>query len=197
MEFFIALFGIVFYGFKFLKDRSSTRQAIAREKASDVYYNKVHDIPTENKLRWSFFHDMFGALDELSDNLTNIFGPNWQTVFRNTPCYEGTIGHAQRSTLGFRDVWNIAYDLYFAKHGIAAERSYNTNIKIRGVDEPEYSADASRAVGIAVCREIERNIQQCHGERGFRLYKDPVKPHLLTWEYVIDSYGGDKTERMW
>lgn len=197
LEFFIALFGSIFYGSKYVKDKNATKEATARRDVSDAYYTKVNNIALENKLHYIFCHDRYVALDEISDNLTNIFGAEWKTVYKTNPFFEKLIGSAYRDTLGFKDVWSVAYDIYLAKHGLAPARHYNTSTKIRGIDEPDYSTETSKKIGIATCREIEHNIQQSHGVFGFRLYQDPVKPHLLTWEYIIDSYAGSKAVRMW
>lgn len=197
IELFIALFGILFYGTKYLGDRASKREYDRKWEISENYRKRIADFEKDTVVSGRFHQDRWSALREISSSLEKVFGENWEGVFRETPFVKSYINQFSVAHFGFGDVWNVAYHIYLAKHGVCMANKYDIIMKIRGVNEPDNSHEISKEVAIAACREIERNIQAIFGADGFRLYQDQFESRKLTWEFFIDSYGGSKGRRLW
>lgn len=112
------------------QDVEKSRIALAKTKdgslplpGDEIFLRK--DI--EASVKQKFFDRRFECLEEIQGNLTEVFGTEWQQMFRGFPCYYGwyKFGKQQKAkeydsflTLPyFRNIWNIAYQIWLSKQG--------------------------------------------------------------------------------
>ena len=158
-EFFIALFGGLFYGGKHVNYKSKVKQV----KHSEELHNEIscsYEYLTNTK-KW-FLDDRCGILNSISDDLQEVFGKQWRELFCDTVVF-GTIPNTGMVNR-YANQWEIALNIYISKKG------YVPPYTIAGYSLMNVQ-DTQRSRIIKMCEIIERNINNLRTTQS----KQPLK----------------------
>jgi len=174
-EFFIALFGGLYYGGRFLSEKINKNLAEAKQKKWDTVWRLLHDYSVEHDVSelMKTQEGRNSILSSIKDDVIYVFGEHYKDIFEDY-LYNEQTGVHRCDLYGFGDVWNIAYVIYLSKLGYVNSIEYAYTRAINGVKKSnapgkyyEYvqeNQDWSLGVCLRTCDVIEKNIQYKHGE---------------------------------
>lgn len=196
-EFFIALFGGLFYGVKGFNERCETN----RYKNLKETCRQVDDIVTnpdfEHKSHPKGNKEAWEMLLSIQDDIEEIFGEQWMSLFKKYDYYsikqlDKTPGHS-----GFCQIWRLAFEVWLSNRGYIPwlRDYYDTKFYFREAEQEELDV---RAINLRTCKIIERNMQANHPTLPLRLWVSlDTEPTVLRWEHRIRSYDGTLLRRLW
>lgn len=201
MGFFAALFGGAVLAGKSLVDSYRKESAEERWNKYRCINRKVTNSVLESQIHQQMCDSKEGRiqmLDEIEDELEEIFGSNWRAFYRYyifnwsrgyddnrnliftgyinpeneyfLAGYEGTFSEVMVSEIGgFLNIWNLACEVWMSKKGFIACGRNKYNTMF-GI---RGCGDAERkAVATKACQIIERNLQNAHPDMNLRLRLD-------------------------
>ena len=171
----------------------------ATKEAHDIFWNKMEQIDAEIKLS-SKESDYIAnqikspdtrivVLEEISDELEEIYGKNWREIFRNLP-------YRQTQTITLDYDCGIAFHILCSKKG-KLPKLFSDWYEMMGNEEV-------REKKIKTCKIIEKNIQKVHPEleivfmpgkkilpdKSIRYYTELYRGKLK-WKHTIFPGGDD------
>lgn len=184
-EFFIALFGSLFYGGKLSKESSQKRRIerfdYQRDRIDELLRPSKKDISEiqyelgDPKRRW-------GLVETIMEELMEVYGMSWKKELMNSADGYGTWSI-------YEQPWGIVYNLLLAKRGKVTNSSYS----LRDIK------DYQRQRVIKTCQMIERNIQNKYPELKILFVPNPVNNELcigeLRWSHWI--YDNSSARSLW
>lgn len=147
-EFFIALFGGLFYGGVHLKERQTEKQHKTEWQHYDNWKNKLLSYGDVRRLYEDFDNDKIkhDLLDSIDEELKEVFGENWRNIYAP-------------NCVNIRDYcigsfgWSVK-QILLSKMGKIEDVAFT----LRGLPDMYIRA------AILTCKIIERNIQQIYPE---------------------------------
>ena len=140
--------------------------------------------------------EYWDMIKDIHDDLREVFGENWKEIYKNAGLYHGyNIGDFRdfdcyngSCSEGFRNVWNLAYEIVLAKKGLIPYNRDNYRIRnpITGINRGEQFDVAKKA-----CRIIEKYMQQAHPDLNLALVPSNGKiyGYSLSWNFYFDYLG--------
>lgn len=194
LEFFIALFGGIYYGYKYFNEKNKAEECNERRQAYRIIDGKIKN--------WSFEYDLHPTTEEkaramvelVSNELQEVFGDKWRNLYNayrfNSRAFERACGND-----GFGNLWNLAFEILLSKHGYVPyfrHDKYGIKFIIDGLDD-----GLREQCNLRACKIIEKNMQKKHPELNIRLWESDVELNRIAWEHYILSYDGTFTKRPW
>jgi len=183
-NFFIALFGGLFYAGKYLSERNRVT-GIQRRNADidqirgiimcNSYNSNIKlEPPQTTAERWTM-------AESIEEDLRFIFGKRWRQFLINSERFHNIGRPARRNESCFDNPWQIAYEVWVSSKGyIDAEVRLSIKYSIYalsfGIDakpkqcgepwcpEPMVDETEGRNIRLRACQVIERNLQTKHSE---------------------------------
>ena len=156
-EFFIALFGGIFYGGKYLNEKHRANVITGREKESREFQKPItasDDIV--NSVKEEFKNNRWLMLESISKELEVVYGDNWRNnSFFLQPYIEWYNGWGYTKYLNgrskFLNPWVVALHIYLSTQGLIPNGTYGYEI--------HHMQESERQTIIRACMIIEKNIQ--------------------------------------
>lgn len=194
-EFFIALFGGLFYGVKGFNERCETNRyknlKETRRQIDNIVTNPDFEFkshPKGNKEAWEM-------LLSIQDDIEEIFGEEWKSLFSK---YEYCPSHLYKLFGdGFCYLWNLVFEVWLSNHGYIPGSRIRYDIKFC-IREAELEGLDWKPINLKACKIIERNMQATHPDLTMKLWVAwDTKPTVLEWEHWVRSYDGSLVRRPW
>jgi len=174
LDFFIALFGGLYYGGKALSESNNKKVREANHERQKALITVVRSKAEENKLKQQFSTDKGrkSILSSIEDDVKHVFGDKCDSLYSDYQYSEENSIHTC-DIQGFGDVWNIAFVIYLSKLGYINSLEYAYLKPINGVKKSTkpgkyyefFTEDTewSHKVCSRVCEVVEKNIQEKRG----------------------------------
>ena len=162
-EFFIALFGGLFYGGVALSERSNNKRLDKFHDNVDEWKNLLDgcDVMRETERQLTNPDTRWEALNSIADQLKFVYGEGWETLYYSEPSFRGDYRWSQ---------WIQAAQILVAKRGkIDVDMGLYRGIELSFMNESE------RAVVLRVFQVVEQFIQE------YLNINHPDKPSILLY----------------
>lgn len=197
--FFVALFGGLFYGGKYLNEKEQKRCSQKREIEYYKIQKKIEMPLGSNDYPPPRTRDEFMAMaNEISDDLIYIFGEDWKKKVFNyilITDYRGVCTTYEPRDMFYHEA-QIVYEVWLSRKGVLRRGRHNCfRVNINGY----INNDKARGYALRACEVIEKNLQSAHPDLILKLRTSPTSPYMLEWEHFqIDwNYGKPFGERLW
>lgn len=205
-EFFIALFGGMYYGGKILSEKTDKKVLNAKRSTYDSIRHSIINFDGIKKLEMEFRVNRLEILNELSDELKYILGDNYLDLYGKYKFRDSVNNELDRkyhldslpSIFGqgrIENIWNLAFMVYLAKNGLALYDSLRTKYYIDGLFTEnrqrllnEQECREQRMVAIRLGKVIERYLSKKYPGDTARLFFTtmPLDGECLQFGYRLD-----------
>ena len=211
MSLVLLVFSVAMIGVDLKKDANakSFQNQQLEEKIQKRRSQKDADLPTpgreiflndnnEDAVKQRFFDMRFECLDAIQDDMTEVFGEDWKSLFEQYPCRLNLLARCPSlgrktitaSEFSFGNIWNMAYQIWLSKQGFTLwyRKKYTLAEIIEGADirvekkectsdtliesanrEKEEIKAKNKALIYRACKVIERNLRAKHPGKAIRL----------------------------
>lgn len=209
LDFFVALFGGLGYTAKSSYNKFQTQSVKSRNRKYEITDATVrrHDTPKTLADGWVM-------LNEIEDELVDIFGNDWVWLFKRSYGYSNPKKVVGREFDGTWGVWAIAYNIWLSKQGCISDVEYQIvspkhfgEIYLTPEERWKYPHLAGKANGhriiLKMFKTIEYNMQTRFPDQNFGLWLHHTtqfydkSPWTIKWNYWFESIGCAPTTKPW
>lgn len=212
-DFFVALFGGLFYAGKSSYQKSQDNSVASRNRKYEITQSTIRSYTHPKTLA-----DGWVMLNEIEDELVDLFGDDWVWLFKRSYGYE----HPKRKMYDPKvpdwDVWAIAYNIWLSKQGNISDYHYAIISpehfgQIRLTPEESYKyphlagADNGHNILLKMFKMMECNMQKHFADSDFKigLWIDDIDfDHsinhgnwCLKWSYDFEHRALCPTRKPW
>lgn len=211
-DFFFALFGGLGYAAKSSYNKSKTNSIESRRRGYEITEMAIRKYDTPKTLA-----DGWVMLEEIEDELIELFGTEWVQIFKHQYGYENPKRKVGLVFNGIWGVWAIAYNIWLSKRGYISDVEYHIvspeqfgEISLSREDSYRYPYLSGKTNGHRVLLQMfqimERNMQENFPDQNFGLWlyyselatqTSASNPWTIKWSYWFDSVGLSPLKKPW
>lgn len=212
-DFFIALFGGLYYVGKSSSEKSKTKDAAHRNKTYDAVDATLRQYRNYPKT----LADGWVMLNEIQNELEDLFGVNWAEIYKNCsggflstyphPCENPNRTKNPRRCCQW-NIWAIAYNIWLSKQGYISDVEYDINNPQNFGEIENYHwlqkypiLNDTQKLLTKMYQMIELNIQNKHPDLKLGLWlhrmDESSDPWHIKWSYYFDRVGYTPTTKPW
>lgn len=209
LDFFVALFGGLGYAAKSSYNKFQTQSVKSRNRKYEITDAAIRRRDAPKTLA-----DGWVMLNEIENELTELFGDDWVQIFKCQYGYENPKKKLGREFNGVWGVWAIAYNIWLSKQGYISDVEYQIvspkcfgEIRLTPEESRRYPHLAGKTNGhrviLKMFQMMEHNIQLRLPEQNFGLWLYHTtqfydkSPWTVKWSYWFENIGCTPTTKPW